>query len=122
MVEQYLHYLYVERSTGAYRLANGDFHPGVIEWHLHSRCREETNGEGEEIQLADMTSRKFSSLVQLPKGTAYIPDGNRVLVSNIPLDDLRTETIKEWTRNGTIRIVGDVLKFDIGQLHCRLWL
>ncbi len=74
-----------------------------------SECREETNGKGVEIPIAGGEFRRFSSLILLPKNCPIVKEGTQVSVSN--------------DREGKeIRIRGEVLKFDKGQLHNRLWL
>lgn len=72
-------------------------------------CREETDGRGSEIQTADGTYRKYSAIIQIPKGTLTIDEGTSVFVSN--------------REDGSdVRIKGTALKFDTRQLHSRLWV
>lgn len=124
ILPQYPHYLYRRESSGATRLANGDFVQGSDAWVLHSRCREETNGKGEEISTADVLSYRFASLVHMPSGTARIAEGIEVIVSEQSLDgyDLTDDVIRTLKFDGTIRIKALCAKFDVGRLHCRLWL
>ena len=60
-------------------------------------------------QTADGTYRKYSSLIQMPKGALVVAPGTNVFVS----DDEAGEVV---------RIKGVALKFDKGQLHSRLWV
>lgn len=152
MVEQYPHWQYVRHSEPATRNPeNGDFIPGSTRWTFHARCREETNGKGEEIHTADQRTYRFTALVQLPKGTPRIVEGTTVLVADRQLstDDLEIIWIALHDTDGAaltdgqrrqlmvythgsepspqfmrdiVRITGDCAKFDKGQLHCRLWL
>ena len=72
-------------------------------------CREETDGRGQEVQTADGTYRKYSSIIQIPKGDLTIDDGTSVFVS-------------DHEDGSGARIKGVALKFDKGQLHSRLWV
>jgi hypothetical protein len=76
---------------------------------LLSRCREETEPRAREIQASDGKFYAYSSVIYLPKGTAPVAEGTEVYVKDTPAD----------TRE---RIRGKVLKFDSGQLHCRIWI
>lgn len=113
MVRQYNHYLFVQvlgNEEDTKRDEEGNWINDSPSWKFHSVCREETNGKGATIQGVDGKITVFSSLVQLPKGTARISEGTKVLVS------------ESNTPEGIIRITGSALKFDPGQLHCRLWV
>ena len=83
--------------------------PDAAEPEMVSICREETNGRGNEIQVGNGVFFKYSSLIQMPKGVKQILEGSTVFVSN---DQAGSD----------VRIKGTVLKFDSGQLHCRMWL
>lgn len=109
-VKQYPYYLYVHQVTGSSQDENGDFVQGTESWVFHSMCREETNGKGAEVRTEDGDNIIFSSVMYLPKGTTEITAGTEVTVSNIESSE------------SEIRIKGDVLKFDKGQLNCRLWV
>lgn len=112
VIRQYSHFLFV-KSLGGDSVQDEKGNWSVApkeEWVLHSVCREETNGKGATIQGTDGKARVFSSLIQLPKGTPRIPEGTTILVSE-------TED-----HAGPIRIQGEAMKFDNGQLHCRLWV
>lgn len=108
-IKQYPHYLFSLQTTETQRDEDGNWIPGTTEFVLVGRCREETTGKGSQIQTAGGVFTLYSSLVQLPKGTKRIPEGVEVIVS----DDTGRESI---------RIQGEVLKFDKGQLHSRLWV
>lgn len=109
MVTQYPHYLFALTTGESMQDENGYWTEEEGKIVFLSKCREETDGRGQEIQTADGTYHKFSSIVQIPKGDLMIKEGTEVYVAN-----------KE---DGTdIRIKGVALKFDKGQLHSRLWL
>lgn len=109
-IKQYPHFLFSVNSEieseqdekGAW----SDSEPSNI---FLSSCREETDGRGTEIKVADGTFRKITSLIQLPKGSPKVELGTTVFVTNDP-DGM------------DVRIKGVVLKFDQGQLHSRLWV
>ena len=108
-IEQYPHYLFVTESGEARQDEGGNWTTTPNALRLHGRCREETDGRGQEVETAGGTFRRFTSLIQLPRGTQRVADGVHVIVTN---DAAGTE----------VRIRGEVLKFDAGQLHARLWL
>lgn len=111
MVTQYNHYLFVQTVGGeSVQDENGNWVTPEPGWSFHSMCREETNGKGAQIQTVDGKAIVYSSLIQLPQGTARITENTPVIVSE--------------TNNaqGVIRIKGPALKFDNGQLHCRIWV
>ena len=79
---QYPQYLYVFQHDGeSVQLPNGSWETPAAAWELKAACREETNGKGSTIQTADGETRIFASLIQLPKGTAKIPEGTQVIVT-----------------------------------------
>lgn len=122
---QYPHYLY-KRTTGgeAIQDANGSWDTPDGEWSFHSRCREETNGKGTQIEAGGKFVT-FSSLVQIQAGVERIPEGVEIAVTEEPvepsmlLDQAKTAEAKI---SGLVRISGECLKFDKGRLHCRLWV
>lgn len=87
----------------------GNWVSGDSRKELYSRCREETNGRGDALDTAGGKHIVFKALVQLPRGRNGVAEGTTVTVS----DDKDCESI---------RIRGEVLKSDKGQLHTRLWL
>ncbi len=108
-IKQYPHYLFQVVASESTQDENGNFTNSEISLVFVGRCREETAGKGAELHTGGGTFMKYSSLIQLPRGTSYIKEGAEVLVCN--------------DREGeSIRIKGSVLKFDQGQLHSRLWL
>jgi len=110
MVKQYPHYLFAVKSgSEATQDDNGNWSESTAINVFVSTCREETNGAGSEIQVAGGTFHRFTSLVQLPKGTQSVEVGTTIFVSN-------------GADGSDIRIQGKVLKFDVGQLHSRLWV
>jgi len=109
-VKQYPHYLFVVIGGDAVQNDDGAFvSTGKTETQFVSICREETNGRGNELRVGSGLFYKYSSLVQLPKNAGSVDDGTTVFVSDF--------------EDGTgVRVKGQVLKFDRGQLHCRLWI
>jgi hypothetical protein len=110
MVEQYPHYLCALSSEAATQNDDGDFvSESDAQYTLVSMCREETNGRGSKLEVGDGTFVVFTSLIQLPKGSASVEVGQKVAV----FDDAAFTSL---------RVSGECLKFDNGQLHNRLWL
>ena len=116
MLTPYPHYLYVQISTPSTTDERGHKHTGETKWVYWGKCREETNGRGEEIRTDDMMSYKFASLVQLPVGTVRIKEGQTVMVTDALIDGITD------INSDIVRITGKCAKFDPGRLHCRLWL
>lgn len=110
MVKQYPHYLFVVSPSGAAtQNTDGEWETAATTVTYVGACREETNGRGAQIAATDGKYFTFQSLIQMPSGTTVIPVGTTVIVC----DDAA----------GTIiRVKGTCMKFDVGQLHCRLWL
>lgn len=123
---QYPHYLYKRTSSGeAVQDANGSWHTSGGAWTFHSRCREETNGKGTQIQAASGKFVTFASLIQIPVGVERIPEGTEVAIADEPLEPsalLDQESMAEAKITGKVRISGECLKFDKGRLHSRLWV
>lgn len=109
-VKQYPYYLFKRTVTPSSQDGEGNWSTPTDSWVLHSICREETNGKGSLIRGDDGRAIVFGSTVYMPKSAAKIDEGTEILVS---------ETNSE---NGVCRIRGQVLKFDVGQLNCRLWV
>lgn len=109
MVRQYPHYLFALTTGKSTQGEDGYWSDEDQQAIFLSMCREETDGRGSEIQTADGTYRKFSSLIQIPKGALIIEEGTSVFVA-------------ESEGGSDVRIKGTVLKFDKGQLHSRLWV
>lgn len=109
MIEQYPHYLLVKVVTDSVQQGDGSWSVATSQWVLHSICREQTNGKGSVVNGPDGKAIVFSSVIHLPLETERIPEGTEVIVSY-------TESVTG------LRLKGQVLKFDKGQLHCRLWV
>jgi len=107
---QYPHFLFVHVVSESVRDSEGNWTTPTSSWVLHSICREETNGKGTVIMGTDGKAIVFSSIVFMPRTAAKIPENTEVIVS-----DVKSESEQ-------IRIKGPVLKFNPGQLHCRLWI
>jgi hypothetical protein len=110
MIKQYPHYLFAENAdSDSVQDKNGNWSDAAETNIFISACREETDGRGSEIQVAGGTFHIFTSLIQLPKGAQKVEVGSTIFVAN--------------NADGTdIRIKGVVLKYDVGQLHNRLWV
>jgi hypothetical protein len=107
---QYPHYLFSVTATGeSVQDENGNWTEAQESVEFVSMCREETNGQGAQIQIAGGTFYVFASLIQLPKNSPRVEIGTTVFVAN---DEAGSD----------IRIKGQSLKFDNGQLHSRLWV
>ena len=90
--------------------------------------------DGESVQLpngswktpaAAWETRVFDSLIQLPKGTAKIPEGTQVIVTREEVDVSQlsnTEFVEAAKATGLVVVTGTCEKFDPGRLHCRLWI
>lgn len=110
MITQYPHFLFVKSVTESVKDENGNWSDASEQWVLHSMCREQSNGKGRMINGADGKAILFASVVHMPLETVKIIEGTEIKVGNS--ED--PEAIG--------RITGQVLKFDVGQLHCRLWV
>ena len=110
MVKQYPHFLFKKVVVESTQDADGNWTEQSESWALHSECREETNGKGQEVNGLDGRSVVYSSTVYMPKSDVSIAEGTEVLVS---------ETNSEF---GVCRIKGRVIKFSNGQLNTRLWV
>jgi hypothetical protein len=110
MIQQYPHYLFVKVVTDSVQDEDGSWSEASELWVLHSVCREQTNGKGSLINGSDGKAIVFASTVHMPLEAERIQEGSEVLVS------------ESESAEGLIRVTGTVLKFDEGQLHCRLWV
>lgn len=123
---QYPQYLYALQHDGeSVQLPNGSWETPAAVWELKAACREETNGKGSTIQTADGKTRVFASLIQLPKGTAKIHEGTQVIVTReeVEVSQLANADFVEAAKaTGLVVVTGICEKFDIGRLHCRLWI
>lgn len=108
-VKQYPHYLFVTESGESQQDESGNWVVTPNTLRLHGRCREETDGRGQEVETAGGVFRRFTSLIQLPRSTQRVADGTHVVITND-------------AAGADVRIRGEVLKFDAGQLHARLWI
>lgn len=109
-MKQYPHYLFVVTpDTAATQNADGEWETPSSSNVLVGQCREETDGRGTQLTAADGTHFTFTSLIQLPVGTSPVKVGATVIVAN---DAAGT----------SVRITGICKKFDVGQMHCRLWV
>lgn len=122
---QYYQYLYVRRDSEAVQLPNGSWGTSGEVWELFAACREETNGKGATIQTSDGETRVFASLIQIPKGTARINEGTTIAVLREAVDVARLlepDFIEEEKITGLVVASGTCQKYDLGRLHCRMWI
>lgn len=109
-MKQYPHFLFVKVVTESVEDDDGNWSASSENWAIHSICREQSNGKGNVVNGQDGKAIVFSALVHLPLGTNRLAEGTEVLVSEKSLS------------SGIVRIKGQILKFDAGQLHNRLWV
>lgn len=109
MITQYPHYLLVKAVTDSTQDENGNWTEASETWVLQSFCREQTNGKGSVVNGPDGKAIVFASVIHLPLECESVAVGSEVIVSNSESED-------------DARIKGTVLKYDTGQLHCRLWV
>lgn len=122
---QYYQYLYVLNNDEAVKLPNGSWDNNVKAWELKAACREETNGKGATIQTADRKDLVFASLIQLPKGTPKINEGTEIVVTSEEVDTnqlLEPGFIASAKITGLVVVTGVCQKFNLGRLHCRMWI
>ncbi len=127
ITNQYPHFLYKRVSVEATQNDKGSWEDGEDAAIVFcGTCREETNGEGDKIQAANGVFREFSALVQLPVSVERVAEGTEVFVTSeqltTPADLLNGDFVEQAKASGTVRIVGECLKFDNGRLHNRLWV
>ncbi len=124
----YPHFLYKRVSVEATQNAKGSWEDGEEDDAIVfcGTCREETNGKGDKIQAANGVFCEFSALVQLPVSVERVAEGTEVFVTSqqiaTPADLLDGDFVEQAKASGTVRIVGECLKFDNGRLHNRLWV
>lgn len=122
---QYPQYLYALNTGEATQLPNGSWSDNAATWELKAACREETNGKGATIQTADGKSLVFASLIQIPKGTPRINEGMEVIVTREEVavtQLLNKDYIATAKDSGQIVVIGTCQKYDLGRLHCRMWI
>lgn len=127
---QYPHRLYYRASEGeATQDEHGAWLQSTASWKLYGACREETNGKGATIATAGGKFTTFSALIQIPQGSgARIPEGTEIIATDKELDAATIaslddrQLVQELVNEGTVRIAGTCLKFDLGRLHSRLWV
>lgn len=125
---QYPHWLYARMAHGeaVQDEQTGRWQGEQLGWLKLCRCREETNGKGNQIQAAGGEFITFSAIVQLPKGTPVIEPGTEVVVSDFNYQIEGTfdnpDVMTSAPLNGSFRLKGICLKYDAGRLHSRLWV
>jgi hypothetical protein len=122
---QYPQYLYALRTEEATQSPNGSWEIGAAAWELKGICREETNGKGHTIQTSGGETMVFSSLIQIPAGTPRVSEGTQVAVTREPVAPenlLNDDFVAQGKISGLIVAAGRCMKYDLGRLHCRLWI
>lgn len=109
-MKQYPHYLFVHQVSESYKDDDGNWTEPGESFVLHSMCREEPNGKGNTVNVADGNVVVFASNVFLPKGVESIAVGTNVIICDS--NDVTDRS----------RIKGSVLRFNVGQLNAKLWL
>lgn len=109
-MKQYPYFLFIKTTSESTQDDKGNWSSGSKNWSFHSICREQTNGKGSAVNSQDGKAIVFSSVIHLPLNSARIKEGTEVLISETN------------TSVGASRISGQVLKYDAGQIHNRLWL
>lgn len=108
-VKQYPHYLFVETPGDSVQDENGDYGDAEIQRTLIGRCREESDGRGQEYDVGGGKYIKSTSVIQCPKSCPAIAKGTGIIVAN---DEECSD----------IRVSGIVLNCDASQLHTRIWV
>lgn len=108
-MRQYPHFMFVRSVSEATQDAEGNWTGTTNNWVLHSVCREQTNGKGSLVNGQDGKAILFTSVIHLPMNSGFIAEGSEVLVSSTDSEN-------------DVRIQKQVLKYDSGQLHDRIWL
>lgn len=110
-VKQYPHFLFVNKvNSNSIQDADGNWiEQSTGEITLLGPCREEVSGGGSVIKLADGEFHKYSSIVQMPLSIHDVKTGEEVVITTDELGE-------------RVRTKAPVIKFDRGQLHCRLWV
>lgn len=109
-MKQYPHFLFVRQVGEAVQDDEGNWSTPAENWMMHSICREETNGKGTVINGSDGKAIVFSSAVYMPRTATRISEGVEVRIMDANDSD------------SSCRIKGVLLKFEVGQLNCRLWV
>lgn len=108
-MKQYPHSLYVKQVSESTQDRYGNWSPATESWVFHSVCREQPSGRENVINGQDGKAIVFSSVIHMPTSANKIKTNTEVLVT-------------ENDDQGAVRIQGQALKFDVGQLHNRLWV
>jgi hypothetical protein len=123
---QYPHYLYALKHEDAVQNPNtGSWETGSDVWELWGICREETNGKGHTIATSGGETIVFTSLIQLPVGTPRINEGTEVAVTRsevLPESLMSNDFVAQAKADGLVLAQGKCMKYDLGRLHCRLWI
>lgn len=121
-MQQYYQHLYRMKNQESVQDSNGQWTQKSASWVYVGICREETNGKGSSVATADGKALVFSSLVQMPTGTARIDEGTLVLITRNQHATITETMITQGKQSGEVVATGRCMKFDSGRLHCRMWL
>ena len=118
----YPHYLYVLVEQEATQDTNGDWLKPSSSWVLASCCRAETNGKANEVNTSDGRVLVYSDMVYTPIGRiANLCEGTMVAVLKEERE-LASADLEALRKDGTLRAMGKVVKYDDGRLHNRIWI
>lgn len=110
-MKQYPHFLFYKTTTEATQNADGTWTQPSASWVLLSECRAEINGSGNVVNGSDGKAIVYQANVHLPIIATRLNTGDRIIVSE-------TNSVSGATRVAE----SQVLRFDAGQLHFRIWV
>lgn len=107
MITRYPYKLFILQPTSNDVDENGFATESTEDFQFLSMCRDYPAGSGDIITTESGDVSKASSVVMLPKGVNTIKVNCKIKIEN---------------QNGQIRLMANVLRFEEGQLHSRLWV
>lgn len=107
MITRYPYKLFILNTTNNDIDENGFAIENTNDYQFLSMCRDYPAGSGDLITTESGDVSKASSVVMLPKGVSAIKINCKIKIEN---------------QNGQIRLMANVLRFEQGQLHSRLWV
>ncbi len=112
-VKQYPHFLYMKTMHSETQRDNsGNWIQSDEQYMFHCECREEMNSgvKNSSIAAQDGTQIVYSYIIYAPKNTARLNPGTSVLV----MEEKDIDSVK--------LVEKQVLRFEAGQLACRIWV
>ncbi len=120
----FLYTLNTETAEG--QNLEGDFIPSVSVWNLHSKCRDQLNGAGRTVALADGQNIVYAGIIYMDVASGIVPEKTEVIVTKTELSDPEIlnnpDAVKELRAGGQIRLQGTVKSFEESRLNIRLWV